>query len=178
MKRRTAIRIRAWQTADAPILQQVFDGLSETSRYLRYHAPVPRLSPGTIRALVAVDGTTHVALVAEVQACRRWVPAGIGRLVRTDPAGTAELAVEVVDACHRRGVGTALVRALRERAVALGYDTLVAEVLAENGAMLGLLRREFPARWVRGNGPAVTVVCPLTPDAIVVTDEDLLAGVA
>jgi hypothetical protein len=174
VKRRRGIRIRSWEADDAPILQHVFDGLGETSRYLRYHVPVPRLSPSTLRALVGVDGETQVAMVAEVLVARRWEPAGIGRLVRTETAGTGEIAVEVVDAL----VGTALVRALRKRAVELGYTTLVAEVLAENEAMLGLLRREFPAQWHRRHGSTMTVVCPLDFSAIELTTEDLLPGVA
>jgi GNAT superfamily N-acetyltransferase len=172
------VRIRAWETGDEAILREVFDGLGETSRYRRYHAPVSRLSGGMLRGLLAVDGTTHVALVAEIRVGRRWVPAGIGRFVRRASDGSAEIAIEVVDGFHRRGVGTALIRALRQRALELGYATLVAEVLVENEAMLGLLQRELPARWVRRHGTTVTVTCPLVPEAVVLTADDVLPDVA
>jgi hypothetical protein len=51
-------------------------------------------------------------------------------------------------------------------------------VLAENEAMLGLLRRKFPVQWNRRHGPAMTVVCPLDVSAIELTTEDLLPGAA
>ena len=73
------------------------------------------------------DGRRHIAIGAFVHTGRWWQPIGIVRMVGIG-IGRAELAVEVVDAWHGRGVGTALLRAARERATTLGYSELVAEV--------------------------------------------------
>ncbi|MGH2763303.1 MAG: GNAT family N-acetyltransferase, partial [Thermoleophilaceae bacterium] len=56
------------------------------------------------------------------------------------PADRAELAVAVVDAWHRRGVGTALLQRLAERAREEGIRRLSAEILTENRPMLDLTR--------------------------------------
>ena len=69
-----------------------------------------------------------------------------GGHVVVDPAGCAARAVSVVDAWHGRGVGTSLVRALRDRARTAGIRELVPDVMAENAPMLHVLRRELPAQ--------------------------------
>ena len=69
----------------------------------------------------------HVALVAE----QDGAPVGIVRWVREDET-TAEIALEVVDAAHGRGVGRALLAAARASAVEAGIERLVAYVTADN----------------------------------------------
>ncbi|HWN29191.1 MAG TPA: hypothetical protein VNP37_19660, partial [Actinomycetospora sp.] len=95
--------VRELGPGEQQVLDVVFAGLSDQSRYLRFHSPVPRLVPAVRRALAAVDGHRHVALVAV--AGRE--PIGIARCIDLG-SGRAELAVEVVDAWHGRGVGTLL----------------------------------------------------------------------
>lgn len=57
------------------------------------------------------------------------------------PAGgeTAEIAFEVADGQHRRGIGGTLLAYLTERARSVGYRELVAEVLPSNRDMIDLL---------------------------------------
>ena len=141
------------------MLDEVLAGLSDHSRYLRFRSPFRQVPPLVRRALSAVDGRRHVALVA-VAGPR---PIGIARYVDVGDA-RAELAVEVVDAWHGHGVGTRLLRALRERAVDAGYRELVAEVLAENDAVLALLRTVFPIQVVARDGAELTLTLPLTDD--------------
>ncbi len=94
-------------------------------------------------------------------AARRIVALGEGR---------AELAVEVVDAWHGGGVGTRLVRAARDRAVELGYRELVAEVLAENSAMLSVVREVFPIARTTRAGAELTIVLPVVDDELGLAD--------
>lgn len=138
--------------ADTEVLDVVFAGLSAQSRYLRFHSPISRLTATARRRLTAIDGRDHVALGAFADGR----PIGIVRLVLLGP-GRAELAVEVVDAWHGRGVGTRLVRAARDRAAELGYHELVAEVLAENSAMLTVVRRVFPIARTTRVGSELTI---------------------
>lgn len=149
--------VRELGPGEEEVLDVVFAGLSEHSRYLRFHSPVRRMVPAVRRALADVDGHRHIALVAVVDG----EPIGIARCI--DPGtGRVDLAVEVVDAWHGRGVGTRLLRALRDRAVAAGHYELTAEVLAENDAVLALLRKVFPVRVAARAGAELTLTLPLT----------------
>jgi GNAT superfamily N-acetyltransferase len=148
--------VRELGPGEEQVLDVVFAGLSDQSRYLRFHSPVRRLVPAVRRALAAVDGRRHVALVAV--AGRE--PIGIARCIDLG-SGRAELAVEVVDAWHGRGVGTLLLHALRDRAVAAGWRELSAEVLAENDAVRALLRGVFPIQGVARDGAQLTLTLPL-----------------
>ena len=149
----------------------VFAGLSTQSRYLRFHSPVPRL-PESVRArLVDVDGRRHAAVVAEVPGLG---PIGLGQVFGPG-TGTADVAVAVVDAWQRRGVGTLLLTALAALAEEIGYSELRGSVLPENVAMQRLARKVLP--WARPwfDGDTVWFTAPIGPAAWTVTHEDLVA---
>src|SRR3954469_6537729 len=119
--------VRALDRRTAPAaVDAVFDGLSDHSRYLRFHAPMPRLTKSFRDHLTDLDGDRHAAVVAEVVG----EPVGIARLVRAGP-GSAEVAVAVVDQWHRRGVGRLLLTEIAELAGALGHLRLHGDVLPE-----------------------------------------------
>lgn len=65
----------------------------------------------------------------------------------------AEVAVEVADHLHGRGLGTILIGGLAALAERRGIAVFVAEVLCENRAMLDVFREGFDARVVRRDGP-------------------------
>ena len=159
------VQVRELGPADAEVLDDVFARLSAQSRYLRFHSPVSRLTAAARRSLTAVDGHDHVALGAFADGR----PIGIVRIIVLG-ASRAELAVEVVDSWHSRGVGTRLVRAARDRAVELGYRELVAEVLAENTAMLSVLREVFPVARTTRVGSELTIVLPVVDDELGLAD--------
>jgi GNAT superfamily N-acetyltransferase len=154
----------------APAVDAVFAGLSPRSRFLRFHSPLPRLSPQLRESLADIDGHRRVAVLAEAAGS----PIGIAHFVATGP-GEAEMAVAVVDEWQRRGIGTRLLTALTEVATDLGYSRLTGSVLPENAAMLALAVRLAP--WPRPvwDGEVVRVVLPLGPAAWTVTDDDVLA---
>jgi GNAT superfamily N-acetyltransferase len=165
------VRVRELTAADGAVLDTVFAGLSLQSRYLRFHGAVPRLSPAARRQLTALDGHHHVAFGAF--AGRSQEPVGLVRIIATGD-GRAEVAVEVVDAWHGRGVGTCLLRRAKERAAELGYRRLVAEVLAENRAVQALLRGVFPGAVASRYGVEITMSLPVDDD-IELEMSDLLA---
>jgi GNAT superfamily N-acetyltransferase len=145
------IRIRPLAHGEDEPLHAVFAGLSQRSRYLRYHSPLPRLTAPMRRLLTDVDGHRHVALVAELPRRSGWIPLGIGRMIATGDR-VAEVAFEVVDEWHGCGVGRRLLSALSQRAQELGYDHVVALVLAENRRALELVRSLFPEVTTRRAG--------------------------
>jgi GNAT superfamily N-acetyltransferase len=150
------VRIRELGAGESDVLDAVFDGLSMTSRFRRFHAGVTTLSPRMRDRLTAVDGYRHIAVAAF--ACGE--PIGIARLVAVGD-GPMELAVEVVDAWQRRGVGTRLVRAVAERGRAVGHTRIVADVLAENIAVQLVLTTVFPTLVALDDGPEIRFTADL-----------------
>ena len=65
----------------------------------------------------------------------------------------AEVAVEVADHLHDRGLGTILIERLAVIAEQRGITHFVAEVLSENRAMLDVFREGFDGRVVLHEGP-------------------------
>lgn len=134
----TAAYMRTIEPEDRDALVAGFDELSDESRYRRFLSPVPRLTGSTLRYLTEVDHRDHEAIVAFSRADE---PMGVARYVRTDPAGDcAEVAVTVVDRWQGRGVGTALLARLSERARTEGIRRFTATALATNNDMIDLLR--------------------------------------
>lgn len=154
------IRIRPLAHGEVAPLCAVFAGMSAHGRYLRFHTPLPRLTAPMQRLLTDVDGTRHVAVVAELAAPSGWRPVGIGRFIAIAD-GVAEVAFEVVDDLRRHGVGRRLLTALRDRASELGYGQLVALVLPENRGAAALLRAVFPSVTVRRKGMVSEFTAPV-----------------
>jgi GNAT superfamily N-acetyltransferase len=148
VRRRPPVQIRPYTAGDEAVTETVFAGLSPTSRRRRYQSSLARLSDPVRAALSAVDGDRHVAFVAEVGRGRSRQPIGVARYV-VDAPGRAEVAYEVVDAWHGRGVGSRLVGALVDAARAAGLEELHASVLPDNEASLALLRRHLPTLRIR-----------------------------
>ena len=164
------MRVRELHASEAGhAVDTIFHGLSPRSRYLRFHAPVPRLTAVMRRRLTDLDGHRKAAVVAE----SHRTPVGIARLVATGD-DTAEIALAVVDPWQRRGVGTKLMAALGRLATDLRYSELHGDVLGENEPMLKLVARVFPgARLTREEDDVIRVSYPLNYR---LTHEDLVAG--
>jgi GNAT superfamily N-acetyltransferase len=142
------MRIRRLTPDDAPLLDRIHEGMSPTSRYRRYHSPKPRLTSAERRYLASADGRDHIALLATAP---DGSPIGVGRAVRLEEdLGAAELAVEVVDAWHRRGVGMELVRRVSDDAAAAGIERLTAVVLTDNWLSAMLERKGWRVRRTPG----------------------------
>ena len=116
---------------------EVFAGLSERSRRLRFLGPKPRLSERELDALVDV-GAERQAVVAVEPLTGRTV--GVARFAPESP-GVAEVAFAVVDAWQGQGVGARLADELRAIALRSGLTHLTATVAAGNEAALALVRR-------------------------------------
>ncbi|MDN5857303.1 MAG: GNAT family N-acetyltransferase [Pseudonocardia sp.] len=174
------VTLRDLRPDEDAVLGSLLAGLSPRSRYLRFHSPVPRMTASMRRALLDVDGHDRVALVAEAV---DGTPVGVARTAR-DPRrpAEAELAVAVVDAWHRRGVGRRLVTAIARRAQDAGVRRLTARVLPENTAALGLFRDTFPVCLTRHDDDALVLVAVLGPgdgsDGWAITMDDILADLA
>jgi GNAT superfamily N-acetyltransferase len=107
---------------DVRTVRQVFDGLSPTSRQMRFLAGVPYLAPDLADKLAEVDHEFHGCWVARLGGR----PVGIGRYIRTtrDPA-LAEVAFEVVDAYQGHGLGRLLLAVVGAAAADAGVTSLL-----------------------------------------------------
>lgn len=133
------VRVRPLAPADAPALARMWEELSDRSRYRRFFTLHSRLPDRMLAHLTDIDHHDHEALAAIAPG---GDVVGVARFVRfTEDPETADLAVTVADAWQRRGVGTLLLDRLTERAAEVGVSHFSAEILAENGPMLGLARQ-------------------------------------
>lgn len=145
--------------ADKDRLQAGLALLSPESRYLRFFAPVTRLSEEELRYFTHVDQVNHVAWGALKAAEPEFPGLGVGRFVRlADAPEIAEAAVTVIDSYQRQGLGTILASLLYLIAGEVGVRTLRGAILPENRFLIewlhalgastrfeeGLIRVEMP----------------------------------
>jgi GNAT superfamily N-acetyltransferase len=128
-----------------------FERLSPESRYRRFLAPVPRLSPSLLAFLTKVDGIDHYALGALAEEDGEMVGVGVARFVRLADREAAELAVTVIDAYQGRGIGAQLLDALVLEALERGVTRFEGVLLAENLRARRMLARTG-ARFERDGG--------------------------
>jgi RimJ/RimL family protein N-acetyltransferase len=131
------ILVRPIEPADREALEDGIERMSPESRYRRFFTPLDHLTAAQLTFLTEVDHRDHEALVAVEPDTERGI--GVARFIRseTDPE-VAEFAIAVADDWHRRGVGTALLHRLTERAREEGIRRFSASILEENRPMLEL----------------------------------------
>jgi RimJ/RimL family protein N-acetyltransferase len=136
----TAIAVRQIEPADKPLLREAFERLGEESRRRRFMGPAEELSDEDLIYLTEVDHRRHEALAAldpetgAILGVARWFR-------RPGEREMAELAVAVVDDRQGRGIGSALVAALNDRAREEGILRYHAIVSTDNVQVIEALRR-------------------------------------
>ena len=166
-------------------LLAVCDGMSDAARALRYLAGMSRLPGPMLSTLPDVDGDRHAAWLASLGG----EPAGIARYVRlAGDRATAEVAFEVVDHHHGRGLATMLLDAITTAAATRGVRRVQGTMAPSNKASRRLLERVgASARLVDGlleaDGPLSLLDPPVLDRSAVVRlacsgawDEDLDIG--
>jgi len=146
------ILVRPLRHGDVATVRAVFARLGPRSRLARFNAPKDELGEKEVRWLSAV-GPNHRALVAYVHGDPE--PVALARLVRIGRSG--EIAFEVADAYHGRGIGSALAEELVAEARAAGIVEITALVRSDNGAALGVLRRALGRLELRTEGGETSV---------------------
>jgi GNAT superfamily N-acetyltransferase len=130
------VLLRPVHPDDKRLLVEGFGRMSPRARFQRFLAPVEALTPRQVAYLSEVDHHDHVAwgiLDGEE-------PVAVARIVRFKDAPTeADVAISVIDAYQRRGIGRLLIEVLAAAARARGIGVFHFDVLGENRAMLGLV---------------------------------------
>jgi acyl-CoA synthetase (NDP forming)/RimJ/RimL family protein N-acetyltransferase len=127
--------LRPIRPDDADALQRFHVAQSPESVYLRFFAPMPRLSDRDLHRFTHVDHVDRVAFVATVSG----EIIGIGRYDRVE-GDTAEVAFNISDGHQGRGLGSVLLEHLAAAAREHGLHRFVAEVLPQNRKMIGVFR--------------------------------------
>lgn len=129
----TVASVRPIRPDDADGIHRFHAAQSEESIYLRFFAPLRRLSDADVHRFTHVDYVDRVALVATM----REVIIGIGRFDRID-ASSAEVAFNISDHYQGKGIGSVLLEHLAAIARDLGLTRFTAEVLPQNRRMLAV----------------------------------------
>ncbi|HJZ67560.1 MAG TPA: GNAT family N-acetyltransferase [Blastocatellia bacterium] len=118
----------------------------EAIRY-RFLSPMTSISDSLLDYLADIDGSRHVALILTQREADEEMIVAEGRYVVFDerPA-VADIAFLVADEMRRRGIATLLIDELISIACGNGVTHFSVDVLADNRAMLSLLRKTGLAR--------------------------------
>ncbi|HEY7825138.1 MAG TPA: GNAT family N-acetyltransferase [Acidimicrobiia bacterium] len=119
---------------DKELFEEGIEELSLESRFARFGQGVGNLSQRELDYLTDVDQRNHVAWGAAIEE----EVAGVGRYILQDGT-TAEVAVTVLDAMQRRGIGRALFAALVAVARADGIHEFAFETRADNKAVMSMI---------------------------------------
>ncbi|QTE28346.1 bifunctional acetate--CoA ligase family protein/GNAT family N-acetyltransferase [Pengzhenrongella sicca] len=140
--------LRPITPTDASALQAFHVGQSERSTYLRFFAALQELSARDLERFTHVDHRDRVALIAVQEVATDAAVAGddattqiigVARYDRITP-DEAEVAFNIADAHHGRGLGSALFEHLAAAARERGVRRFTAEVLPQNGRMIAVFR--------------------------------------
>jgi RimJ/RimL family protein N-acetyltransferase len=134
------IEIRALRPDDRADFLAAVGRIGTQSLYRRFFGVKRHFTEREIATHVNVDFVKHVALIAVVKEADRATIVGGGRYVVTVP-GKAEVAFAIVDQYQGQGIGAALLRHLVVIASAAGLHELIAEVLADNRAMIKVFEK-------------------------------------
>jgi RimJ/RimL family protein N-acetyltransferase len=172
------VLVRQVRPGDVSALARAYASLGEQSRYWRFFSAIPELPESVLTELTEVDHKDHEVLVALPLLSSEIV--GACQFVRhADRPDTAEVAVTVVDAWQNRGVASALLARLSERALDAGIEYFTAEILAENRAVLAMLPRLGQVE-TESSGPVVSARIEIAepPESAKQDLLDLLAAAA
>src|SRR5689334_3996974 len=136
----TRVRLRPIRPDDEPRLVELYDRLSQDSRYHRFFSVMRRLPLNWARFLANVDYVRRLALVVEAPRDPQTLIA-VARYEPTSEPDSAEVAFAVQDAWQNRGLGTILFRELLAAAKTNGITRFRAWVLADNRRMIDLITR-------------------------------------
>jgi RimJ/RimL family protein N-acetyltransferase len=153
----TRALIRQIEPGDRERLDEGFRSASSEAIFMRFLAPLPRLSTTQLNYLTKIDHDRHEAVIAVDPDTGESF--GTARYVRSDddPA-TAEFAVGVGDRWMRIGLGSALLDALVHRAREAGVARLTGVIHPQNHAIRALLDRVAGEYEVRQVGSAAEEV--------------------
>jgi ribosomal protein S18 acetylase RimI-like enzyme len=127
------------ESTDTELVTGFFQRLSAETVYRRFFSPISR--PERFAAsILNIDHHDHEAIAA----VENGELVGIAQYSRAPGSREANLAIVVADNWHQQGIGTRLVAALADRAMAHGIEAFAVDIQGDNYGALRLLRRINP----------------------------------
>lgn len=135
------IIIRPIRPEDAELEQEFTRNLSSESKYFRFMGYFREPSSMMLVRFTQIDYDREMALVAINKEDPKETIIGVARYITNpDKEKTAEFALVVADAWHKKGIGTALMKTLGRIAKSKNLKSLIGFVFADNVAMLELTK--------------------------------------
>jgi len=134
------IEFRPIRPEDALIERAYVNGLSDSSRYLRFMHGMRELPAEMLSRFTQIDYDREMALIAVIEQGGAERQIGVARYVSLQEAGVCEFAIVVADDWQGRGLARRLLGALIEIARERRFSSMVGEVLRENRHMLDFVR--------------------------------------
>jgi acetyltransferase len=158
----TDVTIRPICAHDSGMEQEFIRHLSKESRYFRFMASIPELSPKKLKYFTEIDYDRHMAFVATIMRDHKEVEIGVVRYVNAETPGSCEFGITVDDAWHGSGVAVFLMISLEDTAREHGFKTMEGIVLPSNDKMLKFAqKRGFKTHYVRGEADTVHIALQL-----------------
>jgi len=129
------LRLRPPLPDDAEAVLDFFRRLDDQSLYMRFHG-TRRIGQDILDGLLDPDWSVRGALIGILRGDTGEEVVAVASYARLRDPRLAEAAFAVATDLQGMGVGTRLVEQLAEAAVQEGIETFVADVMAENDAML------------------------------------------
>ena len=133
----STLRLHSPGQADRQALVHFFEALSERSLYLRFHGR-PTVDERLVDPVLDPDWVDRGALAGSVIEAGKDRIVALANYVRLRDPLSAEVAFAVADDYQGRGIGTRLLEQLAARAAGEGIERFVAEVMADNAAMISV----------------------------------------
>jgi RimJ/RimL family protein N-acetyltransferase len=134
------VEIRSQKPQDRPGLEAAIARMSDETLYHRFFVVKHHFTEKEVAYFLNIDFVNHAALVVVADENGKPTIVGSGRYIVVEP-GRAEVSFAIVDEYQGHGIGAALMRDLAAIAREAGLRELIAEVLADNTAMLKVFER-------------------------------------
>ncbi len=139
------IEIRAINSNDKGIMQELMRHLSPESRYFRFFTPKDRLTDKELKTFTEIDLVNHVGILASIEENGVLIPAGSARYIVCEKKDnnllSAELSFAVEEEYQGLGIGSLLFKHLLELALANKIEQFIAYVLSNNKKMLRVFEK-------------------------------------
>jgi protein-S-isoprenylcysteine O-methyltransferase Ste14 len=152
-------RIRPGGRADRALLSEFLSGLSPATSYARFLTGRPGTASTELLTALLPERPKGGALLAFLDG----ELVGHGLWVRLADRSMAEIAVVVSDRHQRRGIGTALARAVAEDLAAHGVAGIEVFSASTNRAVARMVMRAVPGARRELDGPTATYTFPAPP---------------
>jgi acetyltransferase len=141
--------VRPIHPDDAQMLQDLVQGLSPESRYMRFVSSLTELPPSMLARFTLIDYDREMALVAvfkerradadgEIAETERLI--GVSRYITNPDQTSCEFSLVVADDYNGKGLGSRLMQSIMDVAREKGLTEIDGLVLAKNASMLKLMR--------------------------------------